>query len=270
MEKNCQQELLCRTTKYWAKVLKASIRSGYCAHSSYTLSGFNSSNILRVRPGVPNLRAVAIAVVLFAAPASPRLGPETPGAASSSDPGSRSIARKIPVPGVPNFAEVTPTLFRGAQPTELGFKTLAQMGVQVIVDLRSGDEAKREQKEVTALGMKFVGLPWRCTDPKDDDFANFLALLRDNTDKKIFVHCRAGIDRTGMMIASYRMAEQGWTAAEALREMKAFGFSSFHGMVCYGLGSYEQRFPRVESSSPAFSTQRLGEQKPAPPPLPQP
>jgi hypothetical protein len=65
-----------------------------------------------------------------------------------------------------------------------------------------------------------------------------------------------------MMIASYRMAEQGWTAEEALREMKAFGFSTFHEMMCYGLASYEQRFPTVVSSSPAFATQRTAEQKP--------
>jgi tyrosine-protein phosphatase SIW14 len=191
-----------------------------------------------------------------------------PGAAAGPRDGSRSMARKVRVAGVPNFGQVTPALFRGAQPSEVGFESLAKMGVEVIVDLRQGAEAEREQKQVAALGMRFVGIPWRCTEPRDVDFAKFLALLEDNPRKKIFVHCRAGVDRTGMMIASYRMAEQGWTAAEALGEMKAFGFSSFHEQVCYGLASYEQRFPALPSSSPAFSTWRLAEQKsalPAPP-----
>ena len=177
-------------------------------------------------------------------------------------------AQKSHVTGVPNFGTVTPTLYRGAQPTKQGFENLSKMGVGIVVDLRDGNEGNHEDSVVTALGMKFVGIPWRCTDPKDDDFAKFLTVLRDNPDKKVFVHCRQGVDRTGMMIASYRMAEQGWTAQEALREMRAFGFSPFHQVVCYGLGSYEQRFPTVVSSSPAFQLLRAAEQKPLPQPPP--
>jgi tyrosine-protein phosphatase SIW14 len=175
-----------------------------------------------------------------------------------------SIAEKSRVIGVPNFGTVTSTLYRGAQPTRKGFEGLSKMGVGIVVDLREGNESNHEEKVVTALGMKFVGIPWHCTDPKDDDFAKFLTVIRDNPDKKIFVHCHVGVDRTGMMIASYRMAEQGWTAQEALREMQAYGFSSFHQVMCYGLGSYEQRFPTVVSSSPAFQNLRVAEQKALP------
>lgn len=178
---------------------------------------------------------------------------------------SRTIAEKMRVDGVQNFGAVTPTLFRGAQPTPKGLKTLSKMGVGIVIDLRETNESKLEEEEVSKLGMKFVGIPWRCTDPKDEYFAKFLTVIRDNPDKKIFVHCRVGVDRTGMMIASYRMAEEGWTAEEALREMKAFGFSSYHQLMCYGLGSYEQRFPAVVSSSPAFHTLRAAEQKPVSP-----
>jgi protein tyrosine phosphatase (PTP) superfamily phosphohydrolase (DUF442 family) len=215
-----------------------------------------------VRSSLAQLCAVALAAALCAAPSTARLGPKTRAAASARD-GWPTIAEKIAVRGVPNFGQVTPTLFRGGQPTELGFRNLAKMGVEVIVDLRQGAEGEREQKEVEDLGMKFVGIPWPCRKPEDAYFARFLAFLQDNPHKKIFVHCRLGIDRTGMMIASYRMAEEDWTAAEALREMRAFGFSSFHEAMCYGLAPYEQRFPSVESSSPAFSTLRLAEQKPA-------
>lgn len=195
------------------------------------------------------------------------MAPESAQAVSSRA-AAHEIAQKTRVRGVSNFGKVTPTLFRGAQPTPEGFKSLAQMGVQIVVDLREGNQPKRENKEVAALGMRFVAIPWSCTSPKDDDFAKFLALVRDNRDKKIFVHCHMGVDRTGMMIASYRMTEQQWTAEEALREMRAFGFSSFHEVMCYGLASYEQRFPAVASSSPAFATQRNAEQKatiPVPP-----
>jgi tyrosine-protein phosphatase SIW14 len=210
----------------------------------------------------------SIAAVLCATLLSLALARQTsvPSQASAT----HATARKLSVSGLPNLGEVTPTLYRGAQPTGKGFETLAKMGVNIVIDLRDGSEGKVEEKEVTQSGMKFVAIPWGCSSPKDDDFAKFLTVMRDNPDKKVFVHCRLGVDRTGMMVAAYRMNEQGWTAEEALREMRAFGFSSFHELVlCNGLSSYEQRFPTIVTSSPAFQTLRA-DQKPTPPPGPQP
>ena len=67
-------------------------------------------------------------------------------------------------------------------------------------------------------------------------FAQFLTLLRKNPGKKIFVHSRLGDDRTGMMIASYRMAQEGWSAEKAEKEMEKFGFSFTHRrLICPGL-----------------------------------
>ena len=163
----------------------------------------------------------------------------------------RTIARKLAVPGVPNLGEVSPTLYRGAQPTQEGFKKLAEMGIGIVVDLRErGREVERQQ--VTKLGMRFVAIPWNCFHPEDEDMARFLRLLRDNRGKKVFVHCQTGDDRTAMMIAAYRMAEQGWNAAEAMKEMEAYGFTSSHQLICPGLSSYEARFPKRFKTSPAF------------------
>jgi tyrosine-protein phosphatase SIW14 len=209
--------------------------------------------------------AAAFAATLFGLALAKRTS--VPSQASATHP----IARKLSVSGLPNLGEVTPTLYRGAQPTGKGFENLAKMGIGIVVDLRDGNEGKFEEKEVTQSGMKFVAIPWRCGSPKDDDFAKFLTVVRDNSDKKVFVHCRLGVDRTGMMVAAYRMNEQGWTAAEALQEMKAFGFSTYHELVlCNGLSSYEQRFPTIVTSSPAFQNLRADGQKPTPPLGPQP
>lgn len=211
------------------------------------------------------LSVFVAAAALCLAPCSSGLAPGTSESPTSSRDVPHKIAHKIRVRGVANFGEVTPQLYRGAQPSKQGFENLSKMGINIVVDLRGGGEVAREEKEVTAAGMKFVAIPWECSNPKDDYFVKFLTILRDNPDKKIFVHCHVGVDRTGMMVASYRMAEQGWTAEEALREMKAFGFSPFHELICYGLGSYEHRFPSVVSSSPAFQTWRVAEEKPAVP-----
>jgi tyrosine-protein phosphatase SIW14 len=160
-------------------------------------------------------------------------------------PGKRKLIIKQ---GIGNFGEVTPNLYRGAQPNATGYQELAKMGVNIVVDLRLTGKDE-ESHEVRKLGMQFVSIPWHCYFPKDKVFAKFLDLLRENRGKKIFVHCRYGDDRTGMMIAAYRMAVEGWTPKEAREEMQQFGF---HHLVCPSLGPYEKDFPEHLKKNPAF------------------
>jgi len=178
--------------------------------------------------------------------------------------GEHPIARKVAVPGIPRFGEVTPTLYRGGQPTREGFSKLAEMGVNIVVDLRGSRETER--RLVTGLGMRYVSLPWQCFRPRDEQLAQFLTLLRENPGKKVFVHCRVGDDRTGMDIAAYRMAEQGWTAEEARREMEIYGVNWFHKMICLPLSSYEREFPERFRTGSAFQNLRSGQQVTEPQP----
>src|SRR5438874_1354478 len=70
-------------------------------------------------------------------------------------------APRITVVGIPNFAKVSPKLYRGGQPHGAAYAKLKQMGVDIVVDVRlSGKE--REKKAVTDAGMRFVALPWHC------------------------------------------------------------------------------------------------------------
>jgi protein-tyrosine phosphatase len=101
-------------------------------------------------------------------------------------------------------------------------------------------------------GMQYVAIPWHCPFPADPVFARFLKLIQDNPGKKVFVHCRLGNDRTGMAIAAYRMAEEGWSADEALEEMKMFGFTTAHHVICPTLSFYEKHFPDHLKTNPAF------------------
>jgi len=180
--------------------------------------------------------------------------PQTASPTASVSAGDRSFAHRVTISGVANAGEVTSKLYRGAQPSEPGFEALAKLGVNVVVDLRGSRESERER--VNKLGMQYVSLPWHCPFPHDDVFAGFLALLRQNPGKKVFVHCRLGDDRVGMTIAAYRMAEQGWTAQEAMKEMQAFGFTSSHHFLCPSLSSYEASFPRRFHTNPVFESLR--------------
>jgi len=164
---------------------------------------------------------------------------------------ARQSGQKRRIQGISNFGEVTPRLFRGAQPNKRGYEALAKMGVDIVVDTR-GNRTKSEGKEVRRHGMQYVAIPWHCPFPRDETFARFLKLMRDNPGKKVFVHCRLGDDRTGMMIAAYRMGAEGWTADEAMIEMREFGFNRAHHFICPGLASYEKEFPEHLRRDPVF------------------
>jgi hypothetical protein len=156
--------------------------------------------------------------------------------------------------GLQNFAQINPTLFRGGRPTEEGLACLQKMGVSIVISLEGKYKVLR--KPVERLGMQYVSMFWECSFPKDKTFARFLQLLRDNPGKKVFVYCHYGDDRTSMMIAAYRIAEQGWSAEEAKEEMKDFGFDFFHRRICTGLSEYENHFPEHWREGHAFEKLR--------------
>lgn len=187
-------------------------------------------------------------------------GTESHSARSNANPG-RVIPRRQNLPGLRSFGHVTPTLYRGARPTKVGLARLAKMGVSIVISLEG--KYKDLHKPVERLGMQYVSMFWECSFPRDETFAKFLQLLRDNRGKKVFVYCHYGDDRTGMMIAAYRMAEQGWSAEEAKEEMKAFGFGFLHRRICTGLSDYEEHFPRYWRENHAFEKLRS-----TPPPQP--
>jgi len=197
--------------------------------------------------------AILFAVCTVCALAGARQEPA--GSHDSDD--SHAIAKRSFVKGVPNFGAVDAMLFRGAQPTREGFGQLAAMGIAIVVDLRKNHPL--ENAEVTRLGMQYVAIPWECYHPRNKSIAEFLSLIRNNPGKKIFVYCHLGTDRTGMMIAAFRMSQQGWSAAEARREMEAFGFSFEHKTICPGLERYEKSFPNDYLTSPVFRDLRAGQ-----------
>ncbi len=153
--------------------------------------------------------------------------------------------------GIRRFAEVTPSLYRGGEPSVEGMETLKRNGINIVVNMRGGRHA-REEARAKKLGMRYVSIPWHCPLPRDEPFARFLKLVEENPKKKIFVHCRLGDDRSGMAVAAYRMAEEGWSAEEAMKEMRAFGFTKAHHLICPTLAHYERSFPRRLKTSPAF------------------
>lgn len=130
--------------------------------------------------------------------------------------------------GLPNFGRVNAGLYRGAQPDKLGIETLVRLGIKTIIDLRMPKEARpTEAKEAYAAGITYTNLPMRgLTRPTDEQVAKVLSLV-ETAPGPIFIHCKRGADRTGAIIACYRIKHDGWTGEQALKEAKQYGMSAW-------------------------------------------
>ena len=99
------------------------------------------------------------------------------------------------------------------------------MGIKTVINLRG----RSEKDTVTdAPGLDFEHI---AVDPFSnltaDEVTRFLRIVRDKNRTPVFVHCHYGADRTGALVAAYRIMIQGWTKDEAIREMTRGGFG-FH------------------------------------------
>lgn len=139
----------------------------------------------------------------------------------------------IDAPGVPNFHKINEQVYRGAQPTPEGFSSLAKLGVKVVVDLRGKDEHREVEREIVeADGMKYVNLPMKgMATPADEQVAKVMLLLEDSAAGPVFVHCQRGADRTGAVMAIYRIQHDHWSNSDALKEAKSFGMSPFQRAI---------------------------------------
>lgn len=147
---------------------------------------------------------------------------QAPATQPASSPATRALAvPRSDVSGVGNFAKVSDALYRGEQPTAEGFRQLKNMGIKTVVNLRSfhsdGDELK-------GTGLQYLHIYCKAWHPEDEDVVKFLKVMQDPANHPVFVHCQHGADRTGTMVAVYRVVEQGWSMEDAVAEMHNFGF----------------------------------------------
>jgi tyrosine-protein phosphatase SIW14 len=165
-------------------------------------------------------------------------------------------AEKLKIAGVPNAGKVSDELFRGGQPSNQGLAELKKLGITTIVNLRGNHgEIERERAQAQGLGLRYVNLPIKgWSPPSDKQVAQFLKIFQDGPGQKVFVHCYFGEDRTSVMVATYRIAQQRWTPGQAISEMDSFGF---HYYLYRSMKTYVRRFPSNFATEPVFAPVRL-------------
>jgi len=127
-----------------------------------------------------------------------------------------------PETGILNFAQVADGLYRGGQPSAESFAKLKAMGVRTVVSLRTFD---RDRRLLEGLGLKYLHISFKAGHPETEDVVAFLKTVEEPANRPVFVHCKWGTDRSGMMTAVYRIVVEGWSKEEALEEMHTMGFN---------------------------------------------
>lgn len=128
---------------------------------------------------------------------------------------------------LPNFHQVNEKLYRGGQPQRGGLKKLSELGIKTVINLRgASDETRKEQTEAEASGMRYFNIPMSALGrPTDAQVERAMAAIDARENWPVFVHCQRGADRTGVIVAVYRISRDHWTAVKATTEAKRFGMA---------------------------------------------
>lgn len=136
--------------------------------------------------------------------------------------------------GIENLVAVDNRMWRGGAPSTEGYAGLANAGVTTVIDLRAEEGIEHDFEAVGKLGMNLVHIPIRDGQtPSTAEVDAFLTAARQS-DGTIFVHCGAGVGRTGAMVGAYQVAMGELSGTDALRRNLAVGPPSLEQILFVG------------------------------------
>lgn len=112
-------------------------------------------------------------------------------------------------------SQVSDSLWRGSRDTDLEM-------FKLIVNLCA--EKQIDKTKIPVIRIPIIDN----TIPTKEQVEFFLEITRNDKWFPIYVHCEAGKGRTGIMVAIYRVKQQGWLIEDAIIEAKKFGLSLEH------------------------------------------
>ena len=157
-------------------------------------------------------------------------------------PGPELVARPaewataVPGTSVANLYQIEDGLYRAAQPTAAGFTELATLGVHGVLDVAGG---VGDEPLVRSDAIRLFHVPMSAWGLHDDLVLQALRIMADPANRPLLIHCQHGADRTGAMVALYRVVVQGWKKADAIREMNEGGYH--HSFLWKNLDRYVDR-----------------------------
>ena len=132
-----------------------------------------------------------------------------------------------------NLYQMSPTLYRSALPDEAAKPLLDELHISTVINFLP----ESDDSWLKTSAIKHVQLPYRTNHVDDADVVAALrAIQTAQAQGPVLMHCKHGVDRTGLMAAMYRVVVQDWSKEDALKEMTQGGFgenSHFKDGVSY-------------------------------------
>jgi tyrosine-protein phosphatase SIW14 len=165
-----------------------------------------------------------------------------------------------------NFYRVSDDLYRSEQPTPTDIPTLKQFGIRTIVSLRHWHTDDR------AFGHAGIGTLQYEMNAGSVSVPQLIAVLRliRAAPKPVLVHCWHGSDRTGFVIAGYRMVFMNWSAEQAVSELRLGGFGlheTWYPNIAKTLMKIDVASVRAAVLNPAAEPAAVGQSTAKPPPF---
>ncbi|WP_240437074.1 fused DSP-PTPase phosphatase/NAD kinase-like protein [Streptomyces sporangiiformans] len=138
--------------------------------------------------------------------------------------------------GINHFQAVDDRLWRGSAPREAGYRELAARGVHTVVDLRAEKLSAKALAGPEEAGMKAVHMPIRDGQTPTTQQVDRFVKAVESSSGPVFVHCGAGVGRTGAMAAAYAVRIGEATSTQAALRNLAVGPPSIE-QVWYALST---------------------------------
>ncbi|MDR1594909.1 MAG: dual specificity protein phosphatase family protein [Prevotellaceae bacterium] len=132
-------------------------------------------------------------------------------------------AVKIDDCGLLNLYKVDEGVYRSEQPDRKQFEALEKDGIKEILNLRYWHSDKKHAKKTN---LRLHRIKMNAHDANDFDVVSALRIIK-NRQGAILIHCHHGSDRTGLIVAMYRIVFQNISKEKAITEMITGGFG-FH------------------------------------------
>ena len=152
---------------------------------------------------------------------------------------------------ITKFQPVTDWFYRGGQPSIAEIDQLAKSGFGSIISLRwNTNSIKLERTWCEERNLNFISIPlsyWIL--PTRKQLEQFFSIINDQSKRPVYIHCKHGRDRTGMLVAIYRIDAENWTADAAYSEMKDKGFRAIQmHQLKWAVYGYERRMKRLTNN----------------------
>jgi tyrosine-protein phosphatase SIW14 len=157
-----------------------------------------------------------------------------------------------------NFTRASGTVFSGSEPGAVGLEFIRGLGIKTVIDLRKpGHGADLEFEQARKHGLNYFNIGTGYFGLSDNVIASFLAVVLNPNFQPVYVHCNDGIDRTGALIAIYRIAVEGWPVEWARTELQAHKFRPWQIFLKHSVNRVGEQLSPLDFQERLWKVQEL-------------